>query len=129
MTGMNSSIESQVLAADESRYQALYARDTAALEQLLAENYVHTHANGRVDDKAAFLTSIEAAKYLFLNARRSEQQIRVVGDAAILNGKTETTLDVSGVTKVLTNAFVTVWVRSGSAWKLLHWQATKWPDA
>lgn len=129
MTDTNRSVESEVLAADEARYQALYARNIAELGNLLASNYVHTHANGHVDDKAAFLASITAAKYRFLNAVRTQQQVRVAGTVAILNGRTETTLDVSGVTKVLTNAFVTVWVQSDDRWKLLHWQATKWPDA
>lgn len=122
-------IESQVLAADEARYQALYGQDVSALAEMLADNYVHTHANGKLDDKAAFLVSIKAAKYRFVDAARTAQKVRCVGSVAILNGNTRTTLDVSGETKVMNNAFVTVWTLTDSGVKLLHWQATKLPEA
>jgi hypothetical protein len=129
MTTGDMQVESRVLAADEARYQALYGQDVAALDSLLVENYVHTHANGKVDDKAAFLASIGAAKYRFVNAERTEQQVRVVGQVVLLNGKTKTTLDVGGETKIMSNAFLTVWTETKDGLKLLHWQATKLPEA
>lgn len=125
MTMTNSTLESQVLAADEARYQALYRQDLTALEQMLAADYCHIHANGNIDDKAAFLASIKAGRYRFVDALRSEQCVRVCGPVALLSGKTRTTLDVTGKLKVMVNAFVTVWARTDDGLRLLHWQATK----
>jgi len=121
----NSELESRVLAADESRYQALYRQDVATLGQMLAEDYVHVHANGKIDDKAAFLASIAAARYRFVDAERTGQQVRVAGPAVLLHGKTRTTLDVAGQAKVMDNVFLTVWNLTADGLKLLHWQATK----
>lgn len=119
-------IRSQVLAADESRYQALYRQDVAALGRILVDDdYVHIHANGKIDDKAAFLASIEAARYRFIDAERTEQQVRLAGPLVLLHGRTRTTLDVAGETKVMDNAFTTVWKQTENGLKLLHWQATK----
>ncbi|MDP9995720.1 ketosteroid isomerase-like protein [Variovorax boronicumulans] len=125
----NFASESQILAADEARYQALYRQDLEALERMLADDYVHTHANGKIDDKAAFLASIEAARYRFVDARRSEQCVRISGPVVLLSGKTRTTLDVGGQTKVMDNAFVTVWTQAEDGLRLLHWQATKLLEA
>ncbi|WPH18051.1 nuclear transport factor 2 family protein [Variovorax paradoxus] len=126
MTTETSDIQSQVLAADESRYQALYRQDVAALGPMLVDgDYVHIHANGKVDDKAAFLASIEAARYRFIDAERTEQQVRLIGPLILLHGRTRTTLDVEGETKVMDNAFTTVWKQTEDGLKLLHWQATK----
>lgn len=44
------------------------------------------------------------------------------------SGKTRTTLDVAGETRVMHNAFVTVWVQADEGLQLLHWQATGLPD-
>lgn len=126
---MNSRLESSVRAADEARYQALYRQDAAALDRMLAADYVHTHANGKIDDKADFLASIISATYRFVLAERTEQQIRIVGSVVLLNGKTRTTLDVGGQTKVMNNAFVTVWTHREGELKLLHWQATRLAEA
>ncbi len=126
MTTETYDIRSQVLAADEARYQALYRQDVAALGPMLVDgDYVHIHANGKVDDKAAFLASIEAARYRFIDAERTEQQVRLVGPLVLLHGRTRTTLDVAGETKVMDNAFTTVWKRTDRGLKLLHWQATQ----
>lgn len=122
-------LRARVLAADEARYQALYAQDRAALERLLAQDYLHTHANGKTEDRAAFLATILAGRFRFVDAVRTEQQVRLAGGAVVLSGKTTTTLDVGGATKVMRNAFVTVWVESETALQLLHWQATALPAA
>jgi ketosteroid isomerase-like protein len=126
MTTGTSDIRSHVLAADESRYQALYRQDVAALSPMLVDDdYVHIHANGKVDNKAAFLASIEAARHRFIDAERTEQQVRLAGPLVLLHGRTRTTLDVAGEIKVMDNTFTTVWKQTEDGLKLLHWQATK----
>ena len=118
-------MHARVLAADEARYQALYSQDTEALERMLADDYVHVHANGTIDDRPAFLASIRAGRYRFIRAERTEQSVRCVGDVVLLHGKTATTLDVAGETRLMNNAFSTIWTSVGGRLQLLHWQATK----
>lgn len=125
MTTAHTQVEAQVLAADEARYQALYEQDVAALGEMLLEDYVHVHANGKTDDKASFLASIAAARYRFIQAERTGQQVRLAGPIVLLHGTTRTTLDVAGETVVMNNAFVTAWKQTEDGLRLLHWQATK----
>lgn len=113
-----------VLAADEARYQALYAHDVGALAAILHENYVHMHANGKGDTKESFLDSIRARKYRFVNAIRSNQIVRQFGQIWILSGATQTKIVVGEQEKVMNNAFSTVWEQQGNSLKLIHWQAT-----
>ena len=117
-----------LLAVDEARYQALYAQDVTALAGMLRDDYLHTHANGKTDDKDAFLASIRAARYRFVRAERSGQRVRMAGAVALLSGHTATTLDMAGELKTIRNAFVTAWVQDNGSWTLLHWQATKLPE-
>jgi ketosteroid isomerase-like protein len=123
-------IMTEILAADEARYRALYAQDTGSLSSLLRDDYLHIHANGRMEDRAAFLASIAAARYRFLDAQRSLQTVRAVGDeVAMLAGRTTTTIEVAGETKTMDNAFATVWVKGAQGWGLLLWQATRLAEA
>lgn len=118
-----------VLAADEARYQALYAQDIHALDAMLVEDYVHTHANGKIDDKATFLSAIRSAKYRFVLAERTHQHVRWYGPLALLSGLTKTTIRVGDETRQLNNAFVTVWLADADRLRMVHWQATKVVDA
>lgn len=126
---MDSPLDAEVLAADEARYQALYKQDVRVLEPMLHAEYQHAHANGKTDDKAAFLASIQAAKYRFVLAVRSRQRVRHIGTVAFLSGLTDTTIDVGGEHKTMHNMFLTAWVKQSGSWQLVHWQATKIPDA
>lgn len=120
---MSASIN-EIHAADEARYQALYAQDIERLSDMLHKDYRHTHANGNTEDKASFLATIAAARYRFVRADRAEQFVRVMGSTAILNGITHTTIETADGQKTLRNVFVTVWVKDRDGWKMLHWQAT-----
>lgn len=117
-------VTQEIQAADEARYQALYARDIAVLSDLLHDDYRHTHANGKSDDKSMFLSSIEAATYRFVSADRTDTLVRLVGSTALLSGRVATTIETAQGMKTMHNAFVTVWSREGEQWKMLHWQAT-----
>lgn len=124
-----SALRDRVLAADEARYQALYVQDVEALGRLLAPDYLHTHANGKTEDRAAFLATIASGRFRFVDAVRTHQQVRAAGAGVVLSGTTTTTLDVGGATKVMRNAFVTVWIDAADGLRMLHWQATALPEA
>lgn len=126
---MNQLTINDVMQADEARYQALFSRNFEVLSKILHREYVHTHANGKIDDKSTFIETLLADKYRFLAAERTEQRVRKFGAVVLLDGKVATTISVGGEEKIIRNAFLTVWNVPAHEWELLHWQATKLPDA
>jgi phosphoserine phosphatase len=48
-------VDGQLQALEQRRLAALKDRDAAALQSVLADDYVHIHSTGRVDDRAAFI--------------------------------------------------------------------------
>jgi hypothetical protein len=129
MSTSMSEMKSAALAADERRYQALYTENLGALDAMLVDEYVHIHANGKVDDKAIFIGTLKAGKYRFISAERTAQRVRVFGTTVLLDGLVATTILVGGESKTISNAFTTVWSTESSEWHLLHWQATKLAEA
>ena len=45
--------ETELIRLEDRRYDAMLARDVAALRDIFADDAVYTHSNGVVDDKAA----------------------------------------------------------------------------
>ena len=98
--------------------------DAKAFDALCAAELSYSHSDGRVEDKAAFITN---GKSKFLSLEYLDAQIRVVGPAAIVRfhwmAQSESVPDGK---KSNTNLHILMnWQKQGADWKLLSRAATK----
>ena len=77
--------------------EAFAKADTAVLSRLLADDYVHTNANGGVLDKARWLAfaktrhdDLKAGKVRIDTYRNDDIRIRVYGNTAVVTGQNTT---------------------------------------
>ncbi len=109
----------EALAAQERKFAAQAARDARALDELLADDVVYTHASGKADDKAAFLKSVSERGYL--GFRRRHAQARQFGDVVVITG----VADIHVHEALRFDAmFTDVWVKRDGAWRNASWQST-----
>jgi ketosteroid isomerase-like protein len=123
---MSNQIADQIKALEDERIRALIAADYATLAAMLADDLVHIHANGSIEDKAAYLAAIEA-KLDFLKIERPSFKVRSFGSIAVSTGTMDQTVRVKGPGMVveMQAAVTQVWVRSGDDWLLTSFQATR----
>ncbi|MBI2219755.1 MAG: nuclear transport factor 2 family protein [Acidobacteria bacterium] len=124
------------LAADEGdavrglqlkRFQALTRQDYGALQDLLAEDMVYTHSNGRVDSKTSYLQPLLSGATRYEDFALDEVRSRVYGTTAILTGRVRTAARVAGERRTNDLRFIEVWAKTGDGWKMVAWQATRIP--
>jgi len=117
----------EVLQTEQARVAALIADDYAALDLLLADDLTYTHSSSVVDTKAEFMESLTSGrlKYKVLNHR--DQQVRVYGDTAILNGVTQVHSTFEEREVHLVMRFTIVYVRKSGRWQMAAWQSTRVP--
>lgn len=111
-------VQKEILLLEKKRCDALVSGDLAVLTALMADDLVHIHGNGALDDKAAYLEGVRA-KYKFHHIERGDLNIRVYGDLAIVNGPLDQTVSVTGIDKInQIRAMATqTWVRNQGEWK------------
>jgi ketosteroid isomerase-like protein len=102
---------------------ALKDRDATALQAVLADDYIHIHSTGRVDDRAAFI------KNTLDRPRRSERGpllIRVYGELAVMTGEqTNQSVNADGSVGAGQRFIVTqVAHLDKGAWRLVSMQVT-----
>jgi hypothetical protein len=91
MTGQTDSSKSTLHAEQEIRrineqwVQALIDRDTATLDQLMAEGCLFTYALDG-DDKAQFIADIESGDLQVNVLDRDQVEVRIYGSTGILTG-------------------------------------------
>ena len=118
------SVEAEVLAYFARYSKAHIDTDIPALEALLAEDYQHFHASGRIDDKQSLLARLGSGAVKHVQKESSFVTVKVYGLTAILSGQGRHTVIIDGRTKLVENLFTTVWVRSAaSRWRITNWTA------
>jgi hypothetical protein len=112
----------ELVKRENQRLAAIPAGDTAALDGLLADDYLLTFGNGVTWTKAEFLTHVrampESARQI--KERVDEPQCRVHGNAAVVSGVVVVATPKPAGSATVTRARLTdTWIRSGSSWRLL----------
>jgi ketosteroid isomerase-like protein len=106
---------------------AQFAADAKTLEGLCAPELSYSHSDGRVEDKATFVTNATDGKSKFISLAYQDLSVRVVGAAAIVRfhwvGESQAVADGK---KSATNLHILMnWQKQGADWKLLTRASTK----
>ncbi|MFT4175632.1 MAG: nuclear transport factor 2 family protein [Luteolibacter sp.] len=113
---------SAVAAAVESLRQAILASDRETLSRIATEGLTYGHSNGRIDDKATFVSKLSGETPAFTTIDITDQSVVVEGGTAIVR-HTFTAVTGSGSDVKLHN--VLVWTLLDGEWKLAARQAVK----
>src|SRR5579859_2597738 len=100
---------------------AQFVSDAKGLEALCAPELSYSHSDGRVEDKATFVTNATDGKSKFLSLAWQDLSVRVVGTAAIVRFHWVAEAQaVADGKKSNTNLHILMtWVKQGADWKLL----------
>src|SRR5580704_8503720 len=113
-------------ALEQKRGAALVARDQATLESLFPDDLVHIHSTGNVMGRTELLRYVMQTLH-FLEVRRSELDVRLHGQVAVMTGKMKTKMQrVDKPEPVEAESWVTqVWVKRGASWVQTNFHAVR----
>ena len=83
----NNSDERELLSIERRYLDAHIERDVAALESVLADDFVVLHRFGRVGDKAERLALLENSDFTFLAVDTDDVDVKVNGDEGMVTGR------------------------------------------
>jgi hypothetical protein len=101
--------------------------DKAALERLLAPDYVLHNSSGAVQDKASFIADQTAKGYRLDPFKIEEPVWKVIDDVALLGGVATLTGTDGGQPYKVRLRFMDVWQKRGGRWMVVFTQATRAP--
>lgn len=117
--------EKAVAAAVETLRKAMIDGDRAALEKIAAPELTYGHSSGKLEDKAAFVEAIASGKSDFVTIDLTAQTIVVSGDVAIVRHNLAADTNDGGKPGNVKLHILTIWKKTGGAWKLIARQAVK----
>ena len=124
-------IERTVARVDSVRLGALLARDTAAVRRIYADSFRSVLPTGAVRTKAAFLHDLATGQQRYDTVSHAEQRIEVVGNVAIITGRSAQRGREARTSSSLVaqTRYVRVYVRQNGRWQLLYTQLTAISDS
>jgi ketosteroid isomerase-like protein len=117
--------KAEIEALDKKWSAAIMARDTAALDKLLADDLVYAHASGVVDTKASYIAKIKEGKQVYKSFEQRSPKVNLYKDTAVIFSWAR----VTGINpqgdfddKIMV---MHTWVRQNGAWRLGSHQTTR----
>ncbi len=100
---------------------AVRTSDARRFREILAEDFLNTNPDGSLLDKAGFLEQI-ARPLALSNFEAHDVRIRVLGDAAIIHGRTSYTKPDG---QAASGRYTDIWVRSDGRWLAVAAQVSR----
>ncbi len=111
----------QSLREANARYdRAIVAGDRAALETLLAPDYVYIDSQGQVRDRAATLAQQGAGGVRIESPGSEEVAIRWLGDHALVTGRFRGRVTMGDNSAPIDERYSSIWQRQDGAWRIRH---------
>jgi ketosteroid isomerase-like protein len=119
--------ENEVREMEALRCAALVKEDFATLASIIADDVVHIHSTGVVDDKNSYLEGV-SGRLKFLKVHRSNMAVKIFGDIAVATGTLDQTIQMRDIGKIIESSAVTtqVWARtSDGEWRQTNFHSTR----
>jgi ketosteroid isomerase-like protein len=121
--------ETEVLQADDRRFDAMRKEDWPALEAVLADDLTYVHSTARLESKAEHVGNLRAGKPHYRGIAPRDRRARVHGNVGIVNGVSEMHVENAGKEQRFTVRYLAVYQKAGADWRMIAWQSTKVPEA
>lgn len=119
------SVELEVHDLDAHRFQAMTAADLPALERLLADDLVYTHASGWRQSKAEFLASLRTGELVYHSFASESQQAKVYGGTMLVTGRASGKVRSRGEELNVELLYLEAYVKQDGRWQLAAWESTR----
>jgi uncharacterized protein (TIGR02246 family) len=119
----------QIELAEEELRQAFLQADVPVLQRLLADEYKVVHVNGRQQNKAQFIESLESGRAKFLSAKVDEMEVRDFGDTAVAIARWTNTIEFKGERHHGQDRVTDVWMKRPAGWQVVTSQAAFLEDS
>lgn len=122
-------VAAQLTAQADRWDKAIVAKDRAAIEGNMAEDFRQIDRAGNVETKASFVEGLMAPELEIDPYTVEDFDVRLYGDVALLSGRTRLTGRYQGEPFTSHYRYIDVYVRRDGEWKIVSVQISPIPEA
>jgi hypothetical protein len=119
--------ETALRTAELARFEANVRADAKVLQELLDDELEYVHSNGELDSKKSFIDSLVTGRRDYAATVPTIENIRILGDVAIIRGKADVTVIDQGTSRDLHIGYTDVWLWKDGRWRMTAWRSARLP--
>lgn len=117
-----SELIAQLKAQSDAWDRAIVAKDRAAIEANMADDFRQIDARGNVETRASFVDGLVSPDLQLDPYTVEDFEVRVYGDTALLSGRTRMTGRFRGEAFQAHYRYIDIYVKRGGVWKIVSVQ-------
>lgn len=117
---INPTTATQLRAQADAWDSAIVRKDVTAISQNMAESFQHIDSEGRLSNKAQFLTGITSDKLVIQPYEPEDIEIRFYGDVALMTGTTKLQGAYNGKPFKTHYRYTDTYFKESGIWNLAH---------
>lgn len=121
-------VAARLKAQAEAWDRAIVAKDRAAIEANMADDFRQIDARGQVETKASFVAGLLSPDLQLDPYTVQDFEVRVYGDTALLSGRTRMAGRYQGRPFASHYRYIDVYVKRGGAWRIVSVQISPLQD-
>lgn len=119
-------IQAAVSAAEDRRYAAMVAADTAALADLLSEKLIYVHTTGDTDTRQSYLDAVRTGFVEYRHVERRDERWVTRPGLVLSTGRQLGLSILQGTPGLIDVAYLSAWALEDDGWRLAAWHATRY---
>ncbi len=108
--------QARILTLENAWNQAVQQKDKAALEMLLGADLVYVDYDGKMMNRAQYLTNVQSQLAQPVRIVSESMSVHLYGAAAVVSGVYRESGTKNGKPYLLRERFVDTWARRGESW-------------
>ena len=118
--------DQEILKLERMYDDAFLKKDRAAMERLLADDFVYVHSNGTITNRTQEIEETISANAKWTASKLDDLKVRVYGDVAVVTGVQTLTGSAKGYVSGA-RRYTNLWVRRNGRWQTIGGQSTLAP--
>ena len=118
-----------VKAAEAKRFEVTVKGDYKALDDLLADDLIYVHSNGKMDNEKTFLEGLTSGRSKYKKIESVEMKARQVGELVLIDGRVNVTVETNGQSNDLDLTYLDVWAKRAGKWQMVSWHSARMQPA
>ena len=117
--------EGEIRELEQQRFEAMQHVDVAALNRILSDDLIYTHASGLAQTKAELIGVIGSGDFKYESISAEGSRVRIYGQTAVVTGRATMKIKSGQGEQTLKLCYLDVYAKQDGRWRMVAWQSSR----